>query len=179
MGWGEESENQKSSFRNYRDHSTHIYHSAITPRFLSGAFNTNRFLSPRFYNQYPSFHQRALLHIKQGNDADAVRKAQFALVDAIETKCLDGVSEEAFKQKISEKLGDASLTFKAPGAFKHSGSEPSAQLTSFLRMKRYQQTADRSEAHIDVLQDIRNWWPEIDQCDNKVLHSLNSTDWDN
>ena len=37
-------------------------------------------------------------------------KLQFALVDAIETKCLDGISEEAFKQKISEKLGDANLS---------------------------------------------------------------------
>lgn len=30
-------------------------------------------------------------------------KVKFALVDAIETKCLEGISEEAFVQKISGK----------------------------------------------------------------------------
>ena len=109
-------------------------------------------------------------------------KLQFALVDAIETKCLDGISEEAFKQKISEKLGDARLTFKAPGTFKHSGSEPSRSVDIFLAHEKVPADEARSvmEAHIDVLQDIRNWWPEIDQCDTKVTHSVNyDFDWDN
>ena len=29
------------------------------------------------------------------------------------------------------------------------------------------------EAHIEVLQGVRDWWPEIDQCDTKVTHSVN------
>jgi hypothetical protein len=30
------------------------------------------------------------------------------------------------------------------------------------------------EGHIEnALQTIRDWWPEVDQCDTKVTHSLN------
>eukprot|EP00746_Dinoflagellata_sp_MGD_P118429 gnl/MRDRNA2_/MRDRNA2_54612_c0_seq1.p1 gnl/MRDRNA2_/MRDRNA2_54612_c0~~gnl/MRDRNA2_/MRDRNA2_54612_c0_seq1.p1 ORF type:complete len:181 (+),score=48.82 gnl/MRDRNA2_/MRDRNA2_54612_c0_seq1:107-649(+) len=104
-------------------------------------------------------------------------RIKFAVVDAIETKCLEGIDQQTFVQKLTEKLSDPNLSFGSPGSFKPAGPEPYLAVDIDLSYAKVPQEGARAimEAHIEnVLHTIRDWWPEIDQVDTKVTHLLNT-----
>ena len=104
-------------------------------------------------------------------------RIKFAVVDAIETKCLEGIDQETFVQRLTEKLADPNLTFKSPGSFKPNDGEPFLAVDIDLSYDKLPQAEAKAamEVHIEnVLWTIRDWWPEIDQVDTKVTHLLNT-----
>lgn len=106
-------------------------------------------------------------------------KVQFAVIDVIETMCLEGISDKAFLQKVSEKLADGNLVFASPGTMRpyevgDRAGKPIRTVDILLSHDKVPADQARSvmEKHIDVLNSIRDWWPEISDVDASVMHSV-------
>jgi len=104
-------------------------------------------------------------------------KVQFAVIDVIETNCLEGINDRAFLQKVAEKLADGNLVFASPGTMRPYtvGDRVGKPIrTVDILLSHDKVPADEApsvmETHIAALQSIRDWWPEISDVDISVSH---------